>query len=662
MFSNSKICMDDLKNWQDQNYLSLSQAIQQICQFMQQLSESPSGGSESLMLDCPEGTAIAQLQQQLQLSTSEYEVLLLCAAMELVTQFPLFCAAIPGFEQQPYPSFQLAKTLFHHFDWSALTDASPLQHWQLIQIDPNAGRATAKLTLDPPILAYLLGEPSPDAALQGIVYPIYPEPNFIFPPSYQSALTTLHQHLTQPAVAPPLMQLQGSDQSSRHQLAAHVAHSLSVPLHQLHPEDLPSEPQLRDRLRRRWERHALLSGAILLIEIEQSSAEFDLNQRVQHQRLIRLISQCHAPIILSSAERLRLGERLTQVIELPKVTTADREALWSRCLGERVQTLNGTLPQIAQQFSLQPQQIVSLTSQLPLPDEPETLPAQLWKACRQAARPHLEDLAQRVTTRLTWDDLIFPETITQQLQSIIAAVRQRSQVYQDWGFAKPEDRGIGIIALFSGLSGTGKTTAAEIIARELALDCYRIDLSNIVNKYIGETEKNLKRVFDAAEGSGAMLLFDEADAVFGMRGEVKEARDRYANQEVSYLLQRLETYPGLVILTSNLRDAIDDAFMRRLRYLIEFPKPTIAERQLIWQRVFPPKVPTEGLHYRRLAELNVTGANIRNIALTAAFLAADRGEPITMALMLQASRAEYNKLGRTLSSTESAALRMKSKP
>ncbi|MEM8637186.1 MAG: ATP-binding protein [Cyanobacteria bacterium P01_G01_bin.54] len=653
--------MNDFSRWRDQNYLYLSQAIQQVCQLMQQLGKASSAIVDLLPIDCPEEMAIAQLQQQFQLSTSERNVLLLCTAMELVPQFPLFCATIPGFEHQPYPTFQLAKTIFPHFDWAALTDNSPLQQWQLINFGPSEGRAIARLTIDPPILTYLLGELSPDSALQGMVYPVSPDPSFIFPPSYHRALSTLQQHLIQPAAPhPSLIQLQGGDRLSRHQLAVQATQSVPLSLEQLHPEDLPTEPQLCDRLRRRWERHALLSGAILLIEFNNNSAELDPNQLAQQQRLIRFIHYCSVPMIISSSERLPIEDRPTQLIELPAVTTADREALWLNCLGECAHPLNGTIPQIAQQFPLQPQQIASLAAQLPS-DDPAALPAQLWQSCRQAARPQLQDLAQRVTTRLTWDNLVFPEKTAQELQSIVAAVRQRNQVYQDWGFAKPEDRGLGIIALFVGQSGTGKTTAAEIIARELDLDCYRIDLSNIVNKYIGETEKNLKRVFDAAEGSGAMLLFDEADAVFGMRGEVKEARDRYANQEVSYLLQRLETYPGLVILTSNLKDAIDDAFMRRLRYLIEFPKPTVAERQLIWQRVFPPKVPTEGLHYRRLAELNVTGANIRNIALTAAFLAADQGEPITMELMLQAARAEYNKLGRTLSSTESAALRMKRK-
>ncbi|MEM8642716.1 MAG: ATP-binding protein [Cyanobacteria bacterium P01_G01_bin.54] len=608
----------------------------------------------------PDAHPLHQLCHHFQLSHRQRDLLLLCLTLELYPHLKFACAILQQDPEQTHITYALAQMLLSSFEADLLTAQDPLNYWQLIQVERNHLSMESILTLDPPILTYLLGETSLDPDLEGIVYPLRLDPSLIFPNSYQAILSELSHHLTQPAFDPPLIHLQGSDQASRQQLVAQVAAQLSTPLQQLHPEDLPTEPRLRDRLRRRWERHALLSGAILLIELEQNSAEIDPSQRLQHQRLIRWISQCRTPIILSGSERLRLEDRPTQAIELPGVTIADRETLWSRCLGERAESLNGTIPQIAEQFLLQPQQIAHLATQLSS-DHSEDLPTQLWTACRQAARPQLQDLAQRVTTHLTWDDLVFPEKTSQELQSVVAAVRQRAQVYQDWGFAKPEDRGLGIIALFSGYSGTGKTTAAEIIARELALDCYRIDLSNIVNKYIGETEKNLKRVFDAAEGSGAMLLFDEADAVFGMRGEVKEARDRYANQEVSYLLQRLESYPGLVILTSNLKSSIDDAFMRRLRYVIEFPEPSVAERQRIWQRIFPPKVPTDGLHYRRLAELQVTGATIRNIALTAAFLAADTEEPITMELILQAARAEYGKFGRYLSSTESAALRMKRK-
>jgi SpoVK/Ycf46/Vps4 family AAA+-type ATPase len=194
--------------------------------------------------------------------------------------------------------------------------------------------------------------------------------------------------------------------------------------------------------------------------------------------------------------------------------------------------------------------------------------------------------------------------------------------------------------------------AAEVLARELRLDLYRIDLSQVVSKYIGETEKNLRRVFDAAENGSAILLFDEADALFGKRSEVKDSHDRYANIEVSYLLQRMEAYRGLAILTTNMKKSIDSAFLRRLRFVVEFPFPGEAQRAEIWSRAFPAATPTQGLDARRLARLPIAGGNIRNIALNAAFLAADARSPVRMSHLAAAARSEFAKLEKALDERE----------
>ncbi|MEH2120988.1 ATP-binding protein [Nostoc sp.] len=276
----------------------------------------------------------------------------------------------------------------------------------------------------------------------------------------------------------------------------------------------------------------------------------------------------------------------------------------------------------------------------------------LWDICRNQARPRLDELAQRIEPSASWNDLVLPEKEERILHEIVAHVAQRTKVYKSWGFGSKSGRGLGISALFSGASGTGKTTAAELLAKELRLDLYRIDLSSIVNKYIGETEKNLRRVFDAAETGGVILLFDEADALFGKRSEIKDSHDRYANMEVSYLLQRIESYRGLAILTTNLKSSIDQAFLRRLRFVVQFPFPDANQRAEIWQRVFPSQTPTEGLDFTKLAQLSVTGGNIRNIALNAAFIAANTGESLEMKHILQATRNEYIKLERSLTDTE----------
>ena len=231
-------------------------------------------------------------------------------------------------------------------------------------------------------------------------------------------------------------------------------------------------------------------------------------------------------------------------------------------------------------------------------------------------------------------------------------MRQQATVYDTWEFVTRGSNGLGISTLFAGPSGTGKTLAAEVLAHELRLDLYRIDLSQVVSKYIGETEKNLRQVFDAAEAGGAILLFDEADALFGKRSDVKDSHDRYANIEVSYLLQRMEAYRGLAILTTNLKTAIDTAFLRRLRFLVQFPFPNGVQRQEIWRRIFPVSLPTDGLDWERLAQLNITGGNIRTIALNGAFLAADEGTAVQMRHLLQSARTEYVKLEKTLTDAE----------
>ena len=249
---------------------------------------------------------------------------------------------------------------------------------------------------------------------------------------------------------------------------------------------------------------------------------------------------------------------------------------------------------------------------------------------------------------------MLPPAQRETLREIAAQVRHRTTVYETWGLGRKGRRGLGISALFAGASGTGKTMAAEVLASDLELDLYRIDLSQLVSKYIGETEKNVRRVFDAAEGGGAILLFDEADALFGKRSEVKDSHDRYANIEVSYLLQRMEAYRGLAILTSNMKHALDPAFARRIRFIVTFPFPDAIQRTEIWRQVFPSAVPTSGLRFDQLARLAMPGGHIRNIAVNAAFLAADADEAVQMKHLLRATRTECAKLEKSLSEAEVA--------
>jgi SpoVK/Ycf46/Vps4 family AAA+-type ATPase len=320
--------------------------------------------------------------------------------------------------------------------------------------------------------------------------------------------------------------------------------------------------------------------------------------------------------------------------------------------------------QLASQFSLNLAEIYDLAADVWANHEANradaTAPAlnaeqcaeQLWDLCRLLARPRLDTLAQRLDAKATWDDLVLPDEPLRLLRQITVQVRHRHTVYEGWGFAQKMNRGMGISALFSGESGTGKTMAAEVIANDLRLNLYRIDLSAVVSKYIGETEKNLRRLFDAAEEGGAILFFDEADALFGKRSEVKDSHDRYANIEINYLLQRMEAYRGLAILATNMKSALDSAFMRRLRFIVQFTFPGVAERKQIWQKVFPPQMPKAELDYERLARLTLSGGNIHSIALNAAFLAAQSGEPVTMPIVLAATRTEFRKLDKPVNEAD----------
>jgi hypothetical protein len=393
-----------------------------------------------------------------------------------------------------------------------------------------------------------------------------------------------------------------------------------------------------------WEREAALGDSVLLIDLTGMESS-------QMRTVAAFLETLGSPVWVASTETLPLASKAFVRLEIPQPSYAEQRQIWQAVLGPLADEINGDLDHLVAQFKLSPADIeAAVTTTRTLRDQ--DLPQSLWDACRRQARPRLDDLTQRIETAATWDDLVLPEGQHQILIDIAAQVRQRTRVYETWGMAERNRRSLGISVLFSGPSGTGKTLAAEVLANELHLDLYRIDLALVVSKYIGETEKNLRRVFAAAEDSGAILLFDEADALFGKRSEVKDSHDRYANIEVSYLLQRMEAYRGLAILTSNLKSALDPAFLRRIRFVVNFPFPDPAQRAEIWLRMFSAQVPCENLDWHKLSKLNIAGGNIRNIALNAAFIAADAGEPVRMGHLLRAARSEYAKLEKTLSEAE----------
>lgn len=278
----------------------------------------------------------------------------------------------------------------------------------------------------------------------------------------------------------------------------------------------------------------------------------------------------------------------------------------------------------------------------------------LTRGCRYESRQHLISFSKKITSQRSWSDLVVPKDTQSQLRELCQQVRYRAEVYGDWGFGQRISLGKGLIALFTGSSGTGKTLSAEILANELGLDLYKVDLSCVVSKYVGETEKNLSHVFEDAQASGAILFFDEADALFGKRSEVKDAHDRYANIEINYLLQQVEEYEGVIILATNLSKNIDAAFLRRMHFCIEFPFPDESHRAHIWRGIFPPQAPlSSDIDFEFLSrKFKIAGGNIKNVALAAAFRAAEADTAIRMEHLILALKREYQKLGKVCERAE----------
>lgn len=600
--------------------------------------------------EMPGPTALSVLADQFQLSTFEQHILLLCAAPALQRVFTATSPRENATHAGPI-TFGYALATLPGASWSALLPNAPLRHWSLVELEGD-NLTASPLRLDERILHFLVGQDCLDPRLASA-----------FREVRLSGGLTSGQTETAAAISQQIVaELDQGEFSVAHlldcqtplgrKIAATAVSAVGAELRCVAAVDLPIDARERDRLVRLWEREMRLKDLALLIELNGTeSAE----QR--HALNAWIDSTTGVTFVVGNEALPPLGRRVRRY-EIPDLTESDRAQLWRDALGPSAQMLNGELDRFAEQFPLSADSLRAVGDQFRAqyesrPTAPvHTLVSTMWTLCRKQARTRLDDLAQRIDALAQWDDLVLPTGTLQTLREIVAQVRNRNHVHRNWGFAAKSNRGLSITALFSGPSGTGKTMAAEVLARDLDLDLYRIDLSAVVSKYIGETEKNLRRIFDAAEESGAILLFDEADALFGKRSEVNDSHDRYANIEVGYLLQRMEAYRGLAVLTTNLKDSLDPAFLRRLRFVVTFPFPDAAQRTEIWRRIFPSTTPTENLDLNKLARLNVAGGHIRNIALGAAFLAADARQPVRMTHLLRAAQGEYAKLEKTLTESE----------
>ncbi len=578
-----------------------------------------------------------------QLSPFERDIVLLCASMELDPGVGPLCAAIHGDERRPHPSFQVGLQVLAEAHWTALVPHGALRRCKLIEITAPDMLTRSSLRIAEPVLHFLMGVCTFDERIGGLLQTV--EPPGTLPASFRPHVDRLIALAEADSTAKVVVRLHGEATNSKLSVAAAACAAHGMRLLRLRATAIPTSAAELELFSRLWGRDAALNRAVLLIDAEGVSApEWEATARLA-DNLDGFV------IVLGGGSTALPAQTATLCIDRPP--RQEQRALWQRALGTHAASLNGELDRIVAQFRLDPEEIrVAGERILTAGAAVGTLAPQIWEACRDTARPSFEGRALRIHPRASWPDLVLPEANLETLHSIVAHVRQQTKVLEHWGFDSQSARGLGITTLFCGPSGTGKTLAAEVLARELNLDLYQIDLSQIVSKYVGETEKNLRVVFDAAQNSGAVLLFDEADALFGKRSEVNDSHDRYANIEVSYLLQRMESYRGLAILTTNMRAALDTAFLRRLRFVVTFGFPDATLRRLIWQRMFPAQTPVSGLDWGKLAKLSLPGGNIRNIAVNAAFMAADQATPVQMTHLLAAARQECSKIERPLGSAE----------
>jgi hypothetical protein len=590
------------------------------------------------------------------LSRFERAVLAGCAGMELSGDFAALCGRAAGDAGRGAFTFSLALAALPEPHWTALSPEAPLRHWRLIEVGPGAALTQSPLRIDERVLHFLVGVAHRDPRLAGVV-DAAPPPRELAPSHRELArrIAGTWSHAAAEGDELPAVQLTGPEAATRRDVATTACQLLGLRLDVAASHALPTAATELETLAALWERESALQPAALLVDRGDHDGE-----PLREDAIDRLVQRVRGPVLVSTRDARPSVHRPLLTFEVGRPGPAERREVWTEALGDDAPRLRTRLDLLVHQFNLGPPAIRAacagalgrLEAEGGNGSRADRLEAALWDTCRVQARTAVGDLAQRIESTVGWDDLVLPAPQRQVLQDLAGQVRNRARVHEDWGFAARGSRGLGITALFAGDSGTGKTLAAEVIATELRLDLYRVDLAGLISKYIGETEKNLRRVFDAAEEGGCILLFDEADAVFGKRTEVKDSHDRHANVEVAYLLQRMEAYPGLALLTTNFRDALDTAFLRRIRFIVQFPFPDAQQRAEIWRRVFPAGTPTEGLKHDELAKLNVSGGNIRNVTLNAAFYAAEAGEPVRMSHLLRAARAEYDKLERPLTAAE----------
>jgi len=611
-----------------------------------------------------------KLARSLGLSVFDIDVILVCLLPELELNYQRVYAYLQDDVTKKNPSVDFVlRLLCDSFDdrlkaREAFSPEAPLLKYNLLRLyDDHPSRPTllaAKLLqLDPRITDYLLESDQIDSRVLPFTSLLHPKlrlQDMILPDDIKRRLTLLISQFKDSGL---ICYFQGSYGVGKRAIAEAVCFELNVPIlsvdvNRMVAAGIPLELSvpLIFREGRLQNASLYLSGYDLLLS-DEKEIKFGYNSVMAE---IRDYPQW---VFLAGERNWQpvgiLHDRAVITIELTVPSYLVRRQLWEKKWDSALTfAVDVDFNGLASKFRLSGGQIhdaVAMARNLALWRAPEAgliTSEDIYFACRNQLRQTVSTLAHKVQPKYDWDDIVLPKDQMEQLREICSYLRHYYTVYGDWGFDQKVSSGKGLNVLFAGPSGTGKTMAAEIIANELGLDLYKIDLSAIVSKYIGETEKNLDRIFKDGQALNAILFFDEADALFGKRSEVRDSHDRYANIEIAYLLQKMDDYDGAVILATNLRKNMDEAFARRMHFAVEFPIPEEADRYRIWQWIFPKEAPlANDVDFAFLArQFKVSGGNIKNIALSAAFLAAQDGGCVTMENLIRATKREYQKMGR----------------
>lgn len=600
-----------------------------------------------------DGSALDAMGAWFGLTEFELATVALAAGIEISPDMANLCALAQGDPTTPYPTTLLALAVFAGLNGAsqaAFAPSAPLRYWQLVTTEAMrpGGRLQLHLGMPDAVLSLLIGQPVLDEKLTELIrrvesVPLLPSDAAIAS-QLAATLTNAHDDAAIHLVTAP----------TRRALAVAAATTNELGLVPFHlPLGRLTVDAERQGLARLWQRDRLALGGALLVSFEEQPTESQLTA------LGRLFGEGVGTTILVGEGGQALAERAPHAVIRVPLPRSDPGEVADHVAAGLGLSATPALREMVNRFRLPISTLDSCAAIARARVEEKQSPApidaillHMLPLLRDQVREAMAGLADPIKVRMSLDDLVVPGPARLVLDQIIARQRNRSLVLDEWGFRHSGGGPQGMSVLFSGPSGTGKTMAAEALAHALRIDLFRVDLSRIVDKYIGETEKRLAALFDAADSTDAILLFDEADVLFGRRTEVRDSHDHYANLEVGYLLQRIETFRGIAILTTNLPNAIDDAFSRRFAFSLHFEFPTVAERREIWRRAFPAGAPTAELDWDRLAKLSLSGGQIRVVVVNAAMLAADEGNAIGMPHVARALVSEYSKQRRRVPPAE----------